>query len=114
MTCVSSENVICKHVLAVRTFYVDLSFMPTGVTAVSATATTTDASLTVDTSEIIASPMTVDPSQGCAGFQLDTGRAILVVLSGGVASDTEVIVTVAWVQSDGDEDARSCRVLVDE
>lgn len=112
MSCVSSLNLICKHVRATKTFYVNLNFLPAGVTAVSATADTEDAELGVDVVEVLGEDLTVDPSEGCAGEQLLADRAILVVLSGGVASEDEVIVTVNWVQSDGDEDSRECRVLV--
>jgi len=110
--CVSSINVVCKHPRAVKTFYVNLDFMPTGVTATSATADTTDTSLTVDSVEVLTVDTTVDESHGCDGAQLLADRAILVILSGGVASDDEVIVVVNWVQSDGTEDSRECRVLV--
>jgi len=111
-SCVSSENVICKHARATKTFYVDLDWMPAGVTASDPTADTADASLTVEGVSIQETSITVDPSQGCAGYQLVANRAILVILSGGVASDDEVIVVVNWVQSDGTEDSRECRVLV--
>lgn len=111
-SCVSSENVVCKHARATVTFYVDLSFLQAGVTVVSATADTEDASLTVEGVTVLDADLTVDPSHGCDGAQLIADRAILVILSGGVPSDDEVIVTVNWVQSDGDEDSRDCRVLV--
>lgn len=113
MSCVESENVLCKHVRATKTFYVDLSFLNAGITAVSVTADTADASLTIDGVEVLDADLTVDPSQGCAGSQLYADRAILVILSGGVASEDEVIVTVEWVQSDGDVDSRELRVLVE-
>jgi hypothetical protein len=111
-SCSESENVVCKHARATKTFYVNLDFLPTGVTVVSATADTEDATLAIDTVEVLQTDLTVDESQGCAGFQLEADRAILVVLSGGTSSEDEVIVTVNWVQSDGDEDSRDCRVLV--
>jgi hypothetical protein len=113
MTCVESENLVCKHLRSVKTFYVDLSFLPTGVTAVSATADTADTDLTVDGVQVLDVDTTVDPSQGCAGAQLEAGRAILVILSGGVASDDEVIVTVCWIDSESNEDCRECRVLIE-
>ena len=113
MTCVESENVVCKHVRATKTFYVDLGFLNDGITAISATATTEDASLSIDGVQVLDADLTVDPSQGCAGAQLYANRAILVILSGGVSSDDEVIVTVGWVQSDGDEDSRELRILIE-
>jgi hypothetical protein len=113
MNCVSSLNLLCKHVRATKTFYVDLGFLNDGITAISATATTEDASLSIDGVQVLDADLTVDPSQGCAGAQLYANRAILVILSGGVSSDDEVIVTVGWVQSDGDEDSRELRILIE-
>jgi hypothetical protein len=113
MSCTESENIVCKHVRATKTFYADLSFLETGVTVVSVTADTDDADLSVDSVEVIVEDMTVNASNGCAGVDLESGRAVLILLSGGVASDDEVIVTLAWVQSDGDEDARELRLIVD-
>jgi hypothetical protein len=112
MSCTQSENVLCKHPSAEKTFYVDLSFMPTGVTATSVTASTEDPDLEVVAAEVIDEDITVDASEGCAGVDLVTGRAVLVLLSGGVASDYEVVVTVEWQQSDGDTDARDLRLIV--
>lgn len=113
MPCTLSENLICKHPRSVLTFYADLSFLPVGVTAVSATADTEDASLAIDAITVLDEDIVVDPYENCDGVQLQSGRALLIVLSGGIPSDDEVIVTVNWVQSDGDEDSRDCRVLVE-
>lgn len=110
--CTSSENVLCKHVRAEKTYYVNLDFLPEGVTAVSATADTNDLNLTVGAVEVLDADMTIDESQGCAGDQLLAGRAILVVLSDGESDDDEVIITICWVQSDGDSDCRDCRLIV--
>jgi len=110
--CISSLNVVCKHARATKTFYVDLSFMPTGVTAMSVTADTLDADLTVDAVSVLDEDLLVDQSPGCSGDQLLSDRAILIILSGGTPSDDEVIVTVIWTQSDGTEDSRELRVLV--
>ncbi len=108
----SSTNLLYKHPRAEKTYYVNLDFMPDGVTAVSASGDTDDASLTVDSVTVLDEDMTVDASQGCAGDQLLAGRALIVHLSDGVSDDDEVIVTVEWVQSDGDTDARDCRLVV--
>lgn len=111
-SCMTSENVVCKHVRSSRTFYVDLSFLPDGVTAISATADTLDENLEVDGVEVLEDDITVDESQGCAGAQLESGRALLVHLSGGIASDDEVIITVSWVDSEDNTDSRDCRILL--
>lgn len=110
--CVSSLNFVCKHPRATKTYYVNLDFLPDGVTAISATADTNDANLTVGNVDVLDEDMTVDESQGCAGDQLLAGRAILVQLSDGQSDDDEVIITVCWEQSDGDSDCRDCRLLV--
>lgn len=110
--CTSSENILCKHVRAQKTYYVNLDFLPEGVTATSATADTNDTDLTIVEASVLDADMTIDESQGCAGDQLLAGRAILVQLSGGESDDDEVIVTVCWVQSDGDTDCRDCRLIL--
>ena len=106
--CTSSLNVVCKHVRAVKTFYVNLDFMPVAVTVISATADTADVSLVVDAVTILDTDTTIDANGQCLGDD----RALLVNLSGGAPSDEEVIVTVNWTQSDGVVDSRECRVLV--
>lgn len=110
--CSSSTNFLCKHPRAVKTYYVNLDFLPEGVTAVSATADTNDLNLTVGDVGVLDADMTIDESQGCAGDQLLAGRAILVQLSDGESDDDEVVVTVCWEQSDGDTDCRDCRLIV--
>ena len=109
---VQSENVLDKHHLATKTFYADLSFLDAGVTAVSATATTEDADLTVEGADVISKEIVVGATDDCAGTTLEIGRGILILLSGGVASDDEVIVTVVFELSDGDTDARELRLIV--
>jgi hypothetical protein len=86
--------------------------MPAGVTATSVTATTEDEDLEIEATEVIDEDMEVDSVSGCAGRELEAGRAILVLLSGGVESDDEVIVKVSWEQSDGDSDSRNLRLIV--
>ena len=110
--CVGSVNVVCKHARALKTFYVNLNFLPAGVTVVSATADTADVSLAVDAVTILDTDTTIDTNGQCLGDELEADRALLINLSGGVASDEEVIVTVTWVQSDAVTDSRDCRLLV--
>lgn len=112
-SCVSSENVVCKHVRATKTFYFDLNnVLPVGVTLSTVDADTPDEALGVDAVEILEEDLTVDASQGCAGTQLEGGRAILVVLSGGTVTGEETTVTVSWTDSEGGEDARDGRFLI--
>lgn len=112
-SCINSTNVVCKHVRATKTFYFNLNnSIPNGLTIADATVDTLDPDLQVESWEILENDLTVDETQGCAGTQLEGGRAVLVVLSGGTVSDEEVIVTVNWTDSEGGEDSRDGRFLI--
>ena len=108
-TCVESENVLCKHVRATRTYYADLSFLPAGVTVVSATADSADASIIIGSVTVLSTDLI---ETGCTEPVLLAGRALLIVLSGGTPSDDEILVTIDWEQSDGDADSRDVRLIV--
>lgn len=109
-SCTSSSNVLCKHVRATRSYYVDLSFLPEGVLVTGTpTADPEDDDLTVESVEILEEDL---DDAGCAGAYLTAGRALLVVVSGGTVSDDETMITVCWEQSDGDEDCRDVRLIV--
>jgi hypothetical protein len=120
MTCIQSKNVLCKHVRATRTYYVDLDdYLPDDVTLVSVTADTSDNDLNVDDVQIVEADLVIEANANCDEITLRADRAILVVLSGGeedeetmTDEDEETIVTVNWVQSDGDEDSVDCRLIV--
>lgn len=114
MTCGQSDNVVCKHRAATLTFYVDLNDrLPAGVLLTSVSATTDDNDLSIDAVQVLNGDYVVAVAgNSCQDKTLISDRAILLVLSGGVASDDEVIVTVAWTQDDGDADALDCRLLV--
>lgn len=114
MTCGQSDNVICKHVLAEKTFYVDLNTLPIGVTVVSATAQAAeDASLIVEAIEVVQADTTIETATaGCQDTVLYADRAVLVKLSGGIPTGEETPLVVTWTQSDGDVDSLDCRVLI--
>lgn len=113
MTCVSSNNVICKHVGATRWFYVNLDFMPAGVTVVSAEASSEDVTLTVGEPEILDSNITVDADDDCGSVTLVANRALAIQIGDGTSDeDNEVLVSVTWLQSDGNEDGRYLRLVV--
>ena len=113
MTCVSSTNVICKHVSASRWFYVNLDFMPAGVTVVSAEASSEDVTLTVGSPEIVDTNTIVDADADCGPITLVADRALAIQIGDGTSDeDNEVLVSVTWVQSDGDEDGRYLRLIV--
>lgn len=111
--CHQSENVLCKHVRATRTFYLDLDQrIPAGVLIDSADASSDDETLTINDVQVVDSDTEI--TSGDCTVNLVEGRGILVQVSGGTATedDSETIVTVSWVQDDGDEDAIDCRLLL--
>lgn len=115
MTCVETKNLLCKHIRSNRTYYVDLDdYLPDGVTIVEADADTEDTLLQVETVEVVAEDTVIEANANCDEITLRAGRAILVVLSGGTATevDDETIVTVNWVQTDGDEDSIDARLFI--
>jgi hypothetical protein len=115
MTCVQSKNILCKHVRATRTYYVDLDdYLPDDVTLVSVTADSSDNDLNIDDVQIVTEDTVVEANANCDEITLRADRAVLVVLSGGeITDDDEVtIITVNWVQSDGDEDSVDCQLIV--
>lgn len=113
MTCVSSTNVICKHVSASRWFYVNLDFMPAGVTVVSAEASSEDGTLTVGDPQIVDTTTIVDEDADCGHVTLYANRALAIQIGDGTSDEeNEVLVSVTWVQSDGDEDGRYLRLIV--
>jgi hypothetical protein len=113
MTCVSSINVICKHVNATLWYYVDLDWIPSGVTVVSADASSDDDSLTISEPVVLSENVTVDAGTGCGSLTLVADRAIAIEISDGTPDDgNEVLVSVTWTQSDGNTDGRYLRLIV--
>jgi len=113
VSCFESENVVCKHAAASVSFYLDLDHrLQSGVTVTSASASTEDASLTVDLVQVLDEDLSIPGGNSCSPTVLPAGRAILIRLSGGQESNDEVIVTAVWNQSDGDSDAIDCRVII--
>lgn len=110
--CLLSDNFVCKHEDATVTFYADLSFMPDGVTALAVTATTDDPYLQILGVEVVNETIVVDDGGWCGIRELAAGRALRVLLAGGVASCEDVIITLVWLQADGDRDARGARILI--
>lgn len=111
--CHQSSNIVCKHARALLTTWVNLDErLPAGVTVSSAQADTEDASLTVENVSVLEE--NTDIVDGDCTVSLMANRAILVQLSGGTANTDgeESVVTVSWVQSDGDEDAVDCRLSI--
>jgi hypothetical protein len=92
---------------------VDLDFMPAGVTVVSADASSEDITLTVGEPEIIDTNTIVDADADCGPITLVADRALAIQIGDGTSDeDNEVLVSVTWVQSDGNEDGRYLRLIV--
>jgi hypothetical protein len=111
--CHQTDNILCKHARATRTYYVDLDErLPAGVTASSPAAESEDETLEIELIEVISEDTTVGTAD-CSVNLLD-GRAIVIQVSGGTATpdESETILTVSWEQSDGDNDAVDCRLMI--
>lgn len=109
--CFSSENVVCKHWRSTSAFYVDFNNrLDAGVTIDSVSADTTGTDLQVVSAEVI----TVDTEvrSGCGTKTLFADRAVKLILSGGVSSEDEVVVTVNASLSDSQEEFIDCRLIV--
>ena len=110
--CHESQNVICKHASASRTFYIALNNrLAPGVTISSAVAET-DSDIEIVLTQVLDEETTIQNGDACTEITLPADRTILIRLAGGSESDEEQIVTVTWLQSDGDQDAVDLRLLI--
>lgn len=111
--CHQSANVLCKHVRSIVSTYINLDDrLPPGVEVLSAEADSEDLTLEVVSVEVVDTNTTV--GNGACSVNLLANRAILVKVAGGsvTSDDSETILTVSWVQDDGDEDSIDCRLLI--
>ena len=111
--CHQSANVLCKHVRGTISTYLNLDDrLPAGVAITSATADSEDLTLEVVSVEVVTED-TVITNAGCS-VNLLADRAILVKVAGGAVTsdDSETVLTVNWVQDDGDEDSVDCRLMI--
>ena len=111
--CHQSSNVLCKHVRSTISTYLNLDDrLPAGVAITSATADSEDLTLEVVSVEVVTED-TVITNAGCS-VNLLADRAILVKVAGGAVTsdDSETVLTVNWVQDDGDEDSVDCRLMI--
>ena len=116
MSCVTSDNVVCKHVRADKLYYVDLhNQIPPDLTIISASAESDDPLLVIGGVQILPNDLIVGEDELCGAIQLYRLRAILIELAGGTVSEMgdETIVTVEWTTSDGYSDARELRLIID-
>lgn len=110
--CHQSENVICKHASASRTFYVALDTRLAAGVTISGVTASTDSDVDIVQVEVLAEATTIVEGTVCTEKTLPANRTILIRLAGGTASDDEQVVTVSWTQSDGDQDAVDLRLLI--
>ena len=111
--CYESENVICKHVRADITVYVNLDArLAAGETIESATAESADEDLEITEPVVIETDTVVEPQSACGGITLKAGRAVSFEISNGTSSDNETIVVVGFLSSDGQHDYVDCRLLI--
>ncbi len=112
--CFESSNVICKHIRANITVYVDLDKrLGPDVTVDSATVDSDEVNdFTLGTPEVIAVDTVIEEQSGCSSVTLLADRAVKFTVEGGVVDDDEVIVTVGFTTSDGQEDYVDCRFIV--
>jgi len=112
-SCYESENVICKHVRADITVYVNLdSRLASGETVQSATAESADEELVLGNPSIIEEDTVVESLSACGGVTLKAGRAIAFSVDSGTPDDDETIVVVGFLSSDGQHDYVDCRLLI--
>jgi hypothetical protein len=115
MTCTQSKNLLCKHVRAERTYYLDLDdYLPAGVTISNPTAESADTNLGIDAIAVVDEDTLIEGSGNCPELTLRAGRAVLVLLSAGTVTeqDEETLITVGWDQSDVDNDFIDVRLII--
>ena len=81
MSCVTSDNVVCKHVRADKVYYVDLhNQIPPDLTIISASAESDDPLLVIGGVQILPNDLIVGEDELCGAIQLYRLRAILIEL----------------------------------
>lgn len=113
--CYESSNVICKHVRAEITVYVNLdSRLAAGVTVVSSTADSDDETLVIGNPVVVAVDTLVEQDSSCGGLTLLAGRAIRFNVADGTIpdEDAETIIVVGFLGSDGQQDYVDCRLVI--
>lgn len=119
--CVQSINVVCKHVEASDTYYVDLApMLGTGETVSSVTSvTTSDATVTAGTGSVLGTATTVTSvSRDLQGntttstYVIAANKGVSFTLSGGASGAGCGVVTVVFVKSTGKTDAIDCLLEV--
>ena len=104
--CIEARNVVCKHVEASDTYYVDLGPILVGSEIISSVTSVTaaDAALTVTADAVLTSQTVVTDEYGQSlTIEADTG--ISFALAGGTENNGTSIITVVFVKDSGKTDA---------
>ena len=119
--CVQSINLVCKHIEANDTYYVDLEpMLGTGETVSSITSVTcSDAALTAGSGSVLGSATVVTKTtrdeQGnstSVTYTIAANKGCSFTLSGGSSGSGCSTVTVVFVKSTGKTDAIDCLLEV--
>lgn len=119
--CIQSMNVVCKHVEADDTYYVDLApRLGTNETVASVTSVTpSDSSLTAGTGTVLTSGYTAtrvirdqDGNTTTSTYVIAANKGVSFTLSGGSSGAGCSTVTVKFVKSTGKTDAVDCLIEV--
>lgn len=119
--CVQSINVVCKHVEASDTYYVDLSpMLGTNETVSSVTSVTpSDSTLTAASGAVIGTSTTItgtsrdlDGNTTTTTYVIAANKGISFTLSGGATGAGCSTVTVKFLKSTGKTDAVDCLIEV--
>ena len=119
--CVQSQNIVCKHVEASDTYYVDLApMLGTSETVSSVTSVTcADASLTAGSEAILTASTTITTTARDSDGNTTTGTYVIAAnkgasftLAGGSTGAGCSTVTVVFTKSTGKTDAVDCLIEV--
>lgn len=120
--CVQSQNVVCKHVEASDTYYLDLTpLLGTGETVSSVTSVTPSDSTVTDASAAVLSAQTTitsyerdaDGNTTTRTYIIAANKGVLFTLSGGTPGGGCVTVTVVFLKSSGKTDAVDCLLEIE-
>jgi hypothetical protein len=113
IACASARNVVCKHVTAANTYYVDLG--PLLETAETVSSITTidaeDSALTVQNGVVLTVDTTVLDENG-KSLTIEANTGISFELSGGTPDNGATKVTVEFVMSTGKTEGLDCLIDV--
>ena len=111
--CYESSNVLCKHTRATITVYLNLdNRLDPGVTVSSPIADSPDDTIAIEDVAVVTEDTVIESDSECGGLTLKANRAVQMTISGGTPDDNEVIVTIGYTLSSGDQDFLDCRLLV--